>query len=77
MIYLDDSGEVVPLQENELPLVLPDLDDFNPTGTGEPPLAKATSWVCLNNITNISIHLDKIATCFLMFSWLILPCPCR
>ncbi|CAL9067723.1 leucine--tRNA ligase, chloroplastic/mitochondrial-like isoform X1 [Musa acuminata AAA Group] len=45
VVYLDDSGEVVPLQENELPLVLPDLDDFNPTGTGEPPLAKATSWV--------------------------------
>ncbi|URE34600.1 Anticodon-binding domain of tRNA [Musa troglodytarum] len=45
VVYLDDSGEVVPLQENELPLVLPDLDDFNPTGTGEPPLAKARSWV--------------------------------
>ncbi|KAG6501475.1 hypothetical protein ZIOFF_041356 [Zingiber officinale] len=45
VIYLDDSGEVVPLPEKELPVVLPELDDFNPTGTGEPPLAKATSWV--------------------------------
>ncbi|WOK98606.1 leucine--tRNA ligase, chloroplastic/mitochondrial isoform X1 [Canna indica] len=45
VIYLDDSGELVPLPENELPLVLPDLDDFNPTGTGEPPLTKAISWV--------------------------------
>ncbi|KAG1334817.1 putative Leucine--tRNA ligase, chloroplastic/mitochondrial [Cocos nucifera] len=45
VIYLDDTGEVVPLPENELPLTLPELDDFTPTGTGEPPLAKATSWV--------------------------------
>ncbi|XP_026656807.2 leucine--tRNA ligase, chloroplastic/mitochondrial isoform X1 [Phoenix dactylifera] len=45
VMYLDDTGEVVPLPENELPLTLPELDDFTPTGTGEPPLAKATSWV--------------------------------
>jgi leucyl-tRNA synthetase len=35
----------VPLSENELPLMLPELDDFTPTGTGEPPLTKATNWV--------------------------------
>ncbi|XP_073000500.1 leucine--tRNA ligase, chloroplastic/mitochondrial [Typha latifolia] len=45
VIYLDDTGEMVPLLESELPLILPELDDFSPTGTGEPPLAKATSWV--------------------------------
>ena len=28
-----------------MPLLPPDLDDFKPTGTGEPPLAKATDWV--------------------------------
>jgi hypothetical protein len=31
--------------ENELPVTLPEIDEFTPTGTGEPPLAKATSWV--------------------------------
>lgn len=44
--FLDDSGERVPLPETELPLTLPELDDFTPTGTGEPPLSKAVSWVC-------------------------------
>ncbi len=33
------------LDEKELPLVPPPLDDFKPTGTGEPPLAKAKDWV--------------------------------
>ncbi|KAF6159386.1 hypothetical protein GIB67_032157 [Kingdonia uniflora] len=46
VIFLDDTGEIVSLPESELPIVLPELDDFTPTGTGEPPLAKAASWVC-------------------------------
>jgi len=33
------------LDENELPLTPPPLDDFKPTGTGEPPLAKAREWI--------------------------------
>ena len=33
------------LPESELPLVPPPLDDFKPTGTGEPPLAKAKDWI--------------------------------
>ncbi len=33
------------LGENELPVVPPTLDDFKPSGTGEPPLAKAEEWV--------------------------------
>ncbi|RXH99426.1 hypothetical protein DVH24_011751 [Malus domestica] len=41
---LDDTGETVPILETELPLTLPELDDFSPTGTGEPPLSKAVSW---------------------------------
>ncbi|KAJ7946327.1 Leucine--tRNA ligase [Quillaja saponaria] len=45
VMFLDDTDEGVPLHETELPLTLPELDDFTPTGTGEPPLAKAESWV--------------------------------
>ncbi|MEP7015935.1 MAG: class I tRNA ligase family protein [Verrucomicrobiota bacterium] len=33
------------LDEKELPLIPPPLDDYKPTGTGEPPLAKAKEWV--------------------------------
>ena len=35
----------VPVPEDQLPVVLPELDDFQPTGTGESPLAKIQSWV--------------------------------
>ncbi|KAL2244979.1 UNVERIFIED_CONTAM: Leucine--tRNA ligase, chloroplastic/mitochondrial [Sesamum indicum] len=45
VIFLDDTGECRPISEAELPLTLPELDDFTPTGTGEPPLTKALSWV--------------------------------
>ena len=33
------------LPETELPLDPPALEDFKPTGTGEPPLAKAKDWI--------------------------------
>lgn len=45
VIFLDETSETVPLLETELPLTLPELDDFTPTGTGEPPLSKSVSWV--------------------------------
>lgn len=45
VIFLDSTSETVPVLETELPLTLPELDDFTPTGTGEPPLSKAVSWV--------------------------------
>ena len=32
------------VEEEDLPLTLPELDDYKPTGTGEPPLAKAEAW---------------------------------
>jgi len=35
----------VPVPENELPLTLPEIEDFRPLKTGEPPLAKATEWI--------------------------------
>jgi leucyl-tRNA synthetase len=42
-IYYKD-GIPMPLEENELPLVLPEIEKFLPTETGEPPLARATDW---------------------------------
>ncbi|HJT46398.1 MAG TPA: leucine--tRNA ligase [Chthoniobacterales bacterium] len=33
------------LGESELPVVPPVLEDYKPTGTGEPPLAKAKDWI--------------------------------
>jgi len=39
------EGKHRAMDENELPVVPPPLDDYKPTGTGEPPLAKAKEWV--------------------------------
>jgi leucyl-tRNA synthetase len=44
IIWMED-GTHKAIPEEQLPLVLPELEDFKPTGTGEPPLAKATDWV--------------------------------
>ena len=35
----------VPLPESELPLLLPNVDSYEPTENGESPLAKMTDWV--------------------------------
>ena len=39
------DGEVVAVADDELPVELPEVDDFNPSDSGEPPLAKAAAWV--------------------------------
>ncbi|MDX1618549.1 MAG: leucine--tRNA ligase [Balneolaceae bacterium] len=39
------DGKSKPLPEEELPVTLPDMDDFQPTDSAEPPLAKADDWV--------------------------------
>jgi leucyl-tRNA synthetase len=40
-----EDGKHRALDESELPVVPPPLDDYKPTGTGEPPLAKAKDWI--------------------------------
>ena len=40
-----ENGRHRALDASELPVRLPELADFKPTGTAEPPLAKATDWV--------------------------------
>ncbi len=42
-IYYKD-GIPTPLPMDELPLTLPEIDEFKPTETGEPPLARAKNW---------------------------------
>jgi leucyl-tRNA synthetase len=39
------TGAIEPLSEDELPLLLPELEDYKPSGRPEPPLGKATEWV--------------------------------
>ena len=40
-----ENGEARPLPEEQLPLRLPETDNFKPSGTGESPLANLTDWV--------------------------------
>jgi leucyl-tRNA synthetase len=40
-----EDGRIIGLSEDELPLLLPDVVDYRPPGTGESPLAKATEWL--------------------------------
>jgi len=40
-----DSGRVVALCEDELPLTLPQVEDYKPSGDGQPPLSNAGDWL--------------------------------
>jgi leucyl-tRNA synthetase len=40
-----DTGLIRPVPESELPVRLPDLEDFKPTGSPEGPLVKANDWL--------------------------------
>lgn len=44
-VLFGEDGEIVVLKEDELPLLLPKLDNIQPSGTGESPLANAHEWL--------------------------------
>mgnify|MGYP004595781785 FL=1 len=44
MVYCEDCGWV-PVPEEELPLVLPDVSSYEPTDNGESPLSTLSDWV--------------------------------
>lgn len=43
------NGIPYPLDETQLPLELPEMQDFSPTTEGNPPLAKAKNWHTVDN----------------------------
>ncbi|MGI6787091.1 MAG: leucine--tRNA ligase [Acholeplasmataceae bacterium] len=44
-VLFGEDGEIKVLKEEELPLLLPKLDNIKPSGTGESPLANALDWL--------------------------------
>lgn len=44
IVHCPDCG-AVPVPEEQLPLLLPEVESYQPTGTGESPLADITEWV--------------------------------
>ncbi len=45
LVYCEHCGGWVPLPEKELPLLLPEVDSYEPGPNGESPLAAMTSWI--------------------------------
>ncbi|MEZ5026428.1 MAG: leucine--tRNA ligase [Chitinophagales bacterium] len=44
-IYYDKDDIIYTVDEEKLPITLPKVESYKPTGTGESPLATATDWV--------------------------------
>ncbi len=44
-VVRDENGKVYMVDESELPVLLPQVDQYEPTGTGESPLAAISDWV--------------------------------
>ena len=45
VVYSEETNECVPVPEADLPLMLPEMESFQPSGTGESPLANNREWV--------------------------------
>ena len=43
-VYYDQDGIIHTIPEDKLPVTLPQVDSYKPTGTGESPLANAKDW---------------------------------
>lgn len=70
IIYCSNCG-TVPVPYEDLPVMLPDLSDFEPTGTGESPLAKVPEFVntkCPKCGSPAKRETDTLAT-FVDSSW--------
>ena len=48
-IAWDKAGNHYPISEEQLPVEAPEMDDFKPTGTADPPLSKAGQWLKLDD----------------------------
>jgi leucyl-tRNA synthetase len=57
IVHLED-GTNVRLADDQLPVELPELEDFKPTGTIDPPLSKATQWHGVNVIVESKDGVD-------------------
>lgn len=60
-VVRDESGKVYMVDESELPVLLPDVESYEPTGTGESPLAVIPEWVNVKGYINekgyfVSLH---------------------
>jgi leucyl-tRNA synthetase len=45
IVWDEKTGQHFSVAEDELPVTLPEMEDFKPSGTPDPPLSKAQDWV--------------------------------
>ncbi|MGK0138195.1 MAG: leucyl-tRNA synthetase, partial [Algoriphagus sp.] len=43
-VYFKENGLPYLVDESDLPIILPEIDEYKPTETGEPPLGRAKDW---------------------------------
>ena len=56
------NGKPVPLDESDLPLELPEIDKYEPSGSGESPLANIKEWVEVRNANKEIVGLRETNT---------------
>ena len=56
------DGKPVPLDESDLPLELPEIDKYEPSGSGESPLANIKKWVEVRNANKEIVGLRETNT---------------
>ncbi len=56
------GDQVKPLHESELPLELPDIENFEPSGNGESPLANVPEWVEVKDANGALVGLRETNT---------------
>lgn len=44
-LYIKDDGSVIPMDEKDLPVTLPEVDSYQPSENGESPLATIPDWI--------------------------------
>lgn len=47
-VYYDENNQPQMVDEEDLPILLPEIESYKPTETGEPPLGRAKNWVYKN-----------------------------
>jgi leucyl-tRNA synthetase len=60
-MVFDENHIAYAVADSELPVKLPEVEKYEPTGTGESPLAGIDSWV------NVTGYIDERRFCQLLF----------
>lgn len=55
-VLFDENGKVVPMKEEDLPLELPKVENYAPTGTEEWPLANIDEWINYKDPTTWKVY---------------------